>query len=530
MPTYIAPGIYTQTIDNSQYAAPVSLTTCGIVGAATQGPVLGSYDAANNTFVEPILITTQAEFIGTFGSPSPEFQGPYAAMLYLVNGQQLFYGRVVGSGSDTATIVLDNLTISALSPGAFGNNISVSITNSYVAGTDAEGPKLLTVYNTVGGVMMTEESWDGLVTDDSSDQFYETVINGSSQFISVTWTDPTQTSQPANTLGDNPSVGIMEYLAGGADGDPPTDDDIIGAVYSGYQTGLWAYSDTDNIDVSLLCAPGYSSPEVCEALLEVVEMRGDCLGLLHGPQGLNAQEIVDWHNAAAEFTAGGDTPSVLIASSHMALYWPWVQIYDNYNAQNVWVPPVGMALQAIAYNDQVGEAWYAPAGINRGQCTGALALEYRPTLGDREFIYGPGNGNAVNPLVDLPLDGITIYGQRTMQRFPSALDRINVQRLIFYCVKVLTAACRTLVFEQDDQILWSQFINIVSPFMQNIQSRRGVEQYLVICDETTNTPFDRNNNEMYGVIMLIPTKVAEKIIIQFNINASGVQLTAPQIG
>ena len=214
----------------------------------------------------------------------------------------------------------------------------------------------------------------------------------------------------------------------------------------------------------------------------------------------------------------------------MALYWPWVQIFDAYNDQNVWVPPVGFALQAIAYNDRVGEAWYAPAGVNRGLCPGALALEYRPTLGQREFIYGPGNGNAVNPLVNLPLDGITIYGQRTMQRFPSALDRINVSRLIYYSKKVLSRAARVLVFEQNDQILWNQFTNIVSPYMANIQSRRGVEQYKIICDETTNTPFRRNNNEMYGVIMLIPTKSAEKIIIQFSINPSGADLSQPIIG
>jgi uncharacterized protein len=531
MPTYIAPGVYTQTIDDSFYVAPISLTTCGIVGAATMGPVLGAYNASNNTFNEPILITTQQEFIATFGPPSPEFQAPYAALLYLTQGNQLFYGRVCGSGYATATKVFGGiLEVSALNPGVWGNDIFVSITNSYIAGTNAQGPKLFTVYQQVGNSLITEESYDGLVADSSSSQFWETVINGTSQFITVTWLNDNLTSQPANTTGDNPAVGIMDALSGGADGLPPEDADIIGAIYSGYQTGLWAYADTDNLDIAILTAPGYSSPAVIESINEIVTQRGDCLGIIHGPQGLNAQEIVDWHNAANEFTAGGSTPSVLIENSAMALYWPWVQIYDNYNAQNVWIPPTGMALQAIAYNDLVGEAWYAPAGINRGKCTGALAIEYRPTLGDREFIYGPGNGNAVNPLVDLPLDGITIYGQRTMQRFPSALDRINVQRLIFYSAKVLSRACRVLVFEQNDAILWNQFKNIVAPYMADIQSRRGVEQYLIICDETTNTPFNRNNNEMYGVIMLIPTKSAEKIIIQFVVNASGADLSAPTIG
>jgi phage tail sheath protein FI len=117
-----------------------------------------------------------------------------------------------------------------------------------------------------------------------------------------------------------------------------------------------------------------------------------------------------------------------------------------------------------------------------------------------------------------------------MQRFPSALDRINVMRLIFYSAKVLANATRVLVFEQNDNILWNQFKAIVAPYMADIRSRRGVEEYKIICDETTNTPYRRNNNEMYGVIMLIPTKSAEKIIIQFSINASGADLSAPQLG
>lgn len=525
MPTYIAPGVYVEVQDNSAYAAPISITTCGIVGAAIKGPVLGKYEADNNTYNIPTLITTQQEFVATFGNPSPEMQGPYAALLYLQNGNQLWYGRVVGSGAVVASKVFDSvLTVDALNEGDWGNDIYVTIADSYI-----NGAKQVTIYELVGNTMITREAYDGLVTDPSSTQFYDSVINGTSQFVTVTY-NQADTAQPTNTTGDNPTVGPMEALHNGNDGSAPGDAQVIGAVESGYSTGLWAFSDIDTIDVSLLGAPGYTSPAVISAIDQIVLKRGDCLGIIHGPQGLNAQEIVEWHNASGPFVSGGATPSVLVNNYEMALYWPWVQIYDAYNAQNVWVPPVGFALNVIAYNDRVGEAWFAPAGINRGLCPAALALEYRPTLGDREFIYGPGNGNAVNPLVDLPLDGITIYGQRTMQRFPSALDRINVARLIFYSSKVLSAVCRTLVFEQNDEILWSQFKNIVGPYMADIQARRGVEQYKIICDETTNTPFRRNNNEMYGLILLIPTKSAEKIIIQFSLNASGADLNAPQLG
>src|SRR5271166_2655902 len=105
MATYIAPGVYVEVQDNSAYAAPVSITTCGIVGAATKGPVLGKYESDNNTFNQPVFITTQQEFVATFGNPSPEFQAPYAALLYLQQGRQLFFGRVVGSGAEIASKV-----------------------------------------------------------------------------------------------------------------------------------------------------------------------------------------------------------------------------------------------------------------------------------------------------------------------------------------------------------------------------------------------------------------------------------------
>lgn len=522
MSTYLSPGVYIKVTDNSQYVASVGTTAVGIVGAASRGPVLGAFNPKNNNHNQPVLVTNTQQFVATFGPPSPEFLGPYAALLYLQQGNQLWYGRVVGSGATVSTKVFSGvLEVAALNEGEWGDSVSIQIADSFVTGA-----KKLVVYNTTGTTTLPVESYDGLVADPTNVNFYTKIINPASQYIHVTYLASNAT-QPTNTVGDTPSLGTWEALGGGSDGLPPQDTDIIGAQGDGFATGLWAYSNPDSlVDISALAAPGYTSPAVITSIATVVKQRGDCLGVIHGPQGLNSQEIVDWHNAANEFASGGSTPSVLINQSSMALYWPWALIFDNYNAQNVWIPPVGFALQAFAYNDQVGQVWFAPAGINRGICTSALALEYSPTQGQRDFIYGPGNGNAVNALVNLPLDGITIYGQRTMQRTASSLDRINVQRLVFYCTKSVKRAARFLVFEQDDSILWNQFKTLVTPFLATIKAGRGLYDYLVVCDATTNTPQAVNNNEMYGFILLQPTKTAEKIIITFNLQPFGVTLSA----
>jgi len=520
MPTYISPGTYTNIQDSSQYAAPASLTTCGIVGAATRGPVLGAYNASAKTYNTPVLITSPAQFISVFGNPSPQYQGPYAALLYLRKGAQLYYGRVVGTGAAVASYTIDSiLVVSALNEGAWGNSIGITLQDSYVSGT-----KKITVYESVGGSYISREVYDGLSADPTSTAYYLTVINGASNYIQVAYASG-QSGQPANT-----TSGSIIPLTGGVDGAAPADADIIGTVSDAVSTGLQAFADIDLIDVSMIAAPGYSSAAVVSAIATLTDTRQDCLGVLHGPQGLNAQEIVDWHNAAGSFASGGGTPSVRIVTNTCALYWPWVQIYDPYNSQNVWVPPTGFALQIVANTDNVGEPWYAPAGINRGSLFEALAVEYNSTRGQRDLMHGPGNGNAVNPIVNLPLDGITLYGQRTMQRTASSLDRINVRRLLFYMSKVLSRACRVLEFEQDDQLLWDQFNLLVAPFVQDIKNRRGVEQFAVVCDATTNTAFRRNNNELWGYVILIPTKTAEKVIVNFSLLPSGASLSIPQIG
>jgi phage tail sheath protein FI len=596
MPIYTAPGVYYTVNDLSQYAAPTSPTTCGIVGPARKGPVLGKRNPSTRTYNGPVLITTPEEFINVFGTPSPDFQAPYAALLYLQQGRQLWFGRVapaeawvdtatgslvvgrtydvVGTGSVThnsishaagtsfvaintsytesgsplvvprvalaADKVVDSiLTVTAISEGAWGNNLAIKL----VASSSGSNQMKLEIWEYLDSVdSVLRETWDNLDILSTSDNFYETRINGKSQYVFVqvaagSDTQPAEVSSKTKlgtgttqtkylTAGSNGDFTRAGDYVVGSDGDLVSVGDLVGAEYSGYATGLAAFADKDLVDISMLGVPDSCAPEVLTALQTLVEARQDCLGIVHGPLGLNAAQIIAWHNAVSPY----DSTSVKLTSNSLAAYWPWIEIFDPYNKRNVWVPPTGFVMQKLAYTDNTAEPWFAPAGVNRGKLFEALRVEFNATLGQREAMYGPGNGNAINPICNLPLDGITIYGQRTMQRTASSLDRINVRRMLFYVAKVLQRAVRGLVFEQNDAQLWAQFKMIVGPFMTDIKARRGVEQVKVICDETTNTAFRRNNNEMYGYVLLIPTKTAEKIVMNFSLFPSGASLEIPKIG
>jgi phage tail sheath protein FI len=172
-----------------------------------------------------------------------------------------------------------------------------------------------------------------------------------------------------------------------------------------------------------------------------------------------------------------------------------------------------------ADTDQNDEVWFAFAGLLRGRLLGALDVEYSPVQGERDYMYS--GGNAVNPIVSFPVDGICLFGQRTLQRASTALDRINVRRMLLYARKVIASAVRYLVFEPNDLMTWIRFVDLVSPYLRSIKARRGLEDFRVVCDETTNTPDRINNNDMVGKLFLKPTKTAEMIELEFTLLPTG---------
>lgn len=316
---------------------------------------------------------------------------------------------------------------------------------------------------------------------------------------------------------------LNSAFTGGLDGVPDNYDDLVEAVIGNPAdgTGLYAYANREQFDNSLIAAPGFDQASVVRALLTISETAGDMLAIVDPPSGssipdgLTPQEVVDWHNGK------GFGNSSAFNSSFGGLYYGWEETQDIFNGVSHWVPPSVLVLEQIAYSDNVSEVWFAPAGFKRGRLVKAINVQANAVnnQGDRDFMYS--GGNAVNPIVNFPKDGVVIFGQRTLQRNASALDRINVRRMLNYVKRASLGAVRPELFDPNDAVLWKRLTNLLNPIFNDVKNKRGLNKFEVKIDSTTTNAAARDNNEVYGYIILEPTKAAEKIILTFVITAQG---------
>ena len=380
------------------------------------------------------------------------------------------------------------------------NGISTLFTVTVL--TPNEAMKNIAATELTGGLDYTTlETWTGVSTVHVDSHYIEDYCE--SQYVTFDYLLSYSTSVVADTYN----------LAGGAINTPTTLDGVDAADYIGTSMkGLQLFNDTELYDVNLLAVPGVSTASVINEMITICENRQDCLAIVDPPDALTPQGVVDWHN-------GTGYSHQAFNSSYAALYYPWVEIYDPYSETNRYCPPSGFALEQIAYNDYVGEPWTAPAGFRRGRVTEGLQVAYNTTVGDRDYLYS--RENAVNVLKSFPKYGITIWGQRTLQRASTALDRINVRRLLLMIRKAIAISTGYLVFEPNDSFTWNEWKGMVEPYMESIKARRGVYDYRVVMDETTVTAENIDRGEMPGRILLKPTKAAEFIPIDFVLYKTG---------
>ncbi len=276
-----------------------------------------------------------------------------------------------------------------------------------------------------------------------------------------------------------------------------------------YEDAINLLANQDEYDINLLMLPGVISAFtghsiVAASAIEMCENRGDCFTIID-PVGFGST-ITD---ATTEASAR-DT-------NYAAMYWPWVQMSDNYASKNVWVP-ASIAMGGVyAFNDKVAAEWFAPAGLNRGGIDRAIQPERKLTHGNRDSLYDAN----VNPLATFPNSGVVAFGQKTLQKKASALDRVNVRRLMIAAKKFIASATRYLVFEQNTSETRNRFLSIVNPYLESVQQRQGLYAFKVVMDETNNTPDVIDRNQMVGQLFLQPTRTAEFIIIDFNILPTG---------
>lgn len=405
------------------------------------------------------------------------------------------YGRVNGAANNAGTTTF---TLFADSAGQDGNSTEVVVTNDI-----REGTFELAVYN--NGVQV--EAWGPLTKDQTSTFYVETYIALVSQWIRVQ-DDVTNPAPPLNGT---------YALVGGSDG-IPSDPDIQDELLIGNQvgaTGLYSMSEPEQIDIDLVAIPGHSSTSVILAMLDFCQnLRQDCLAIVDPPFGLTVNEIVAWQNGAHPLN------STRFDSDFGVLYWPWVKIRDTFNRLDIWAPPSGSAMATIARSDQISAPWFAPAGLTRGIVPGVNDVFDRPTLTERDLMYG--NRNAVNPIIQfVNVDGFLIWGQKTLQRRPTALDRLNVRRMLLVAEKKIKAASLHLLFEPHDDILEQEFVRLATGILNAIKVGRGIHAFIVECDAALNTPDVIDRNELRARIGIQPTHAAEYIFIEFSVHRTG---------
>ena len=338
--------------------------------------------------------------------------------------------------------------------------------------------------------------------------------------------DNTGTPNPQYT-GSLPisSLGVFEGASGknlptgmaGAYYENISNANIQGLTANDYTESISLLANKDAYKYNLITTPGLIADgtnfplhiSVVSQLLSVIQSRGDSMTLI---------DLVGYNSNILPVT----TNALTYDTSYAATYWPWVQTIDPDSGRQVWVPASTMIPGVYAFNDNIAEPWFAPAGVNRGRMSTVIRAERSLTQGNRDLLYE----SNVNSIATFPNTGVTVFGQKTLQKKKSALDRVNVRRLLIELKNYISQVADTLVFEQNTVTTRNNFLAQVNPYLASVQQRQGLTAFKVIMDESNNTPTTIDNNQLIGQIYLQPTKTVEFIILDFNILPTGATFPA----
>jgi hypothetical protein len=566
----ISPGVFTNEIDQSFLPAGIAAIGAAVIGPTQKGPsgiptVVSNYSEYVQMFGGKFTSGSGAQ------EQSYKYLTNYAAQEYLKYADTLTVVRigdsmtpadaVVTASLDYATNGTASFTLTTLSDGAELNSLGAVGTNNLLTnGTENNFQyEIANVNNSKGTFTLLIrrgddtinrkiilEQYNNLTLDPNSPNFIARAVgdqimtvrdaggldpflqlSGSyanrSKYVRVTVNRTTYNYLDSNgnirvgaASGSLPKVGSGSF-GGGSDGTVAHPkgfyEDISNTNTQGFnlasQSGPYIdairlLKNQDEYDINLLTLPGLvdnftNHATVLTEAINMVESRGDCF-LIADP--------VEY--AAGISTATGKAESR--DSNYVAEYWPWIKIPDSDLGKNVWVPASTLIPSVFAFNDRVAAPWFAPAGLNRGALDIAVQTERKLTHANRDTLYDAN----VNPIATFPNAGVVVYGQKTLQKKASALDRVNVRRLLIAAKKFIASSTKFLVFENNTAATRNRFLGIVNPYFENIQQRQGLFAFKVQMDEANNTPDVIDRNEMKGAIFLQPAKTAEFIIIDFN--------------
>jgi hypothetical protein len=563
----ISPGVFFSESDQSLVQRGPQVIGAAIVGPTVQG----------RPFV-PTYVTSYSDYIAKFGesftsaSYNYEYFTSLAAKEYFQNGgQTLLVTRIISGSANASTYATSAVTGSNLTSSftletlSWGNqmNNSSSLSNGALAlGTSKNVRWEVTNVNTGSGAFNLVirrgddndnnknvlETYPNLSLDPGLPNFISAVIgdqvpvyvldsdnnpyiaySGSypiaSQYVRVkTVNQPIPNSIDNNGYfksgsysGSLPLVSSGSFSGGVAAtttvqlmNENITATNIQGFSPADYQTALTLLTNKDDYQFNILLAPGITLENTAvSALISVCETRGDAIA------------IVDTKLYSSTIT-GAATAAAGQSSNYAATYWPWIELYSSALGKVIWNPASVVMGGVFAFNDQVGQPWFAPAGVNRGGIPNVIKAERKLSQADRDVLY---NAN-VNPLATFPGEGVVVWGQKTLQRRATALDRVNVRRLLINLKGYIGQVSRNLVFEQNTNATRNTFLAQVNPYMESVVQKQGLYAYKVVMDETNNTPDVIDRNQLVGQIYIQPTKTAEFIIIPFNLQPTGATFPA----
>jgi hypothetical protein len=314
----------------------------------------------------------------------------------------------------------------------------------------------------------------------------------------------------SGSYGGSFSGGVADTAAAKLMNEAITTSNIQGFTSADYNLAFDLLTNRDEYQFNVLMAPGIGlDATAASTMISTVEGRGDAIAILGaGVYGTTITQATT--NAAGQ------------SSNYAACYYPWIQLYSSNLGKTVWCPPSTVIGGVLAFNDQVGAEWFAPAGLNRGGVPSVVRAERRLSQTDRDTLYS----RNVNPLATFPGTGVCVWGQKTLQRKPTALDRVNVRRLLIALKGFIGGVSRNLVFEQNTTVTRNLFLSQVNPYLSSVVSRQGLYAYKVVMDDSNNTPDVVDRNQLVGQIYIQPTKTAEFIILNFNILPTGATFPA----
>jgi len=351
---------------------------------------------------------------------------------------------------------------------------------------------------------------------DGSNIFVKDVINTRSQYVHMVGFDSDDVNTGNAGTAITPGT-AKDFLGTAVSTSAVTDYNFDSGANSGtlsasqYLLGFDFFEDKDIVEVDFLIAPGMSSRAdqtvVTNDLVANARARKDCV-VVTGPARTDVVNVTSEATATTNITA---TSATFTRSSYSIVAGNYLKVYDKFNDKFIQIPASSSVAGLMAETDRVAAPWFSPAGTRRGQLLGVTSVEYNPNKTRRDVLYKAG----VNPIVNLPGQGILLFGDKTHENRPSAFDRINVRRLFLTLERAIERAAKNVLFEFNDEFTRAEFVNIVEPVLRDVKGRRGITDFRIVADETVNTPNVVDRNEFIANIFIKPARSINFVTLNF---------------